>query len=408
MVLQIKRHKKLLCCAALLAACLLISGCWDRREIQDRSFVLAAAIDTAEGKDPGQPPGETKQLELDPQIYGGRDYQLSLQILKLTPTRGSEGGGPSGSASKTYVLSNSGRPLFEMLRDMSASNSKSLWFEHMQVLFISDQVLKDTSIERIVDFFRRDAELRWNMRIYLTSGNAKSLLEFEPPTGEPGGLFFIGAARNVGKNPHMATAGVNLAYLVRALDNKSDFILPRIELEDKEVKITGMAMFRKNRFVGYTSDYTAKGVKLLRGLEKSALITTECPDHPGEVITFELFRHSTILKVHADGDNIYFTANIAMRGNIGEGTCSLLHDPDDPKFLNRLTDALSQEVNRNIQYAVAECQRLGVDDLAFSNHLKAYEPKIWASVKDRWDEVFPTIPVYVNTRISITNQGEHK
>lgn len=404
---QINLPKKLLCCAVLLIACLVTSGCWDRREIQDRSFVLALAMDHAEAKNPGQSARKKPLTDLDPQIYGGNEYQLSLQVLKLTPSRSSEGGGQSGGT-KTYVLSSSGPNLFEMLRDMGARNSKALWFEHMQVIFINDQVIKEARIGNILDLIRRDAEMRWNTRVYITSGSAKSLLEYEPPTGEPGGLYFTGVARNVTKNPHLATAGVNLAYIVRAIDNQSDFILPRIEMEGKEVKVSGMAMFKKERFVGYVSDYAVKGVKLLRGLEKSALISTECPDNPEEVITFELFRHDTILEPHVDGDNIYFTADIAMRGNIGESTCALLHNPDDPKFLSAVTAAFSREVERNIQYGVAECQRLGVDDLEFSQNLKAYKPKVWANVKDRWDEVFPTIPVYVTTRISIMNLGEHK
>lgn len=400
---------RLLCCAALLAICLITSGCWDRKEIQDRSFVLGAAIDKVEENAPGQQSEKAQQFELDPQVYGSNKFRFSMQLLKLTPARGgSESGGSTGGGSKTYVLSDAGRPFFEMLRDMSSQNSKTLWFEHMQVLFISDKVLQDTSIDRIIDFFRRDAELRWNMRVYITSGNAKSLLEFEPPTGEPGALFFTGAARNVIKNPYLATAGVNLGYVIRSLDNKSDFILPRIEIEGKEVKITGMAMFRKEHFVGYASNYAIKGIKLLRGLEKSALITTECPDQPGEFITFELFRQDTILEPHTDGDTIYFTANIAMRGHIAETTCSKLHQSDDLKFLSSITDALAREIERNIQYGVAECQRFGVDDLEFGLRLKAYKPKAWAKVKDRWDEVFPTIPVYVNARISITNLGEHK
>lgn len=407
MIRPINLCKKFIYFTILLTVCLIVSGCWDRREIQDRSFVLAVAIDKAEEKKPGQPSGKKQLQGIDPQIYGGHEYQLSLQILKFSPGKsGDSGSQPAGG--KTYVLSSTGRPFFEMLRDMSAKNGKVLWFEHMQVIFISEQVIKETSINRFIDFFRRDAEMRWNTRIYITSGNAKSLLEFEPPTGEAGGLFFTGAARNVGKNPHLATAGVDIAYVARALDNKSDFILPHIEMEGKEPKISGMAMFQKDRFVGYVSDYTVKGIKLLRGLEKSALITTECPDHPGEVITFELFRHDTILQPHVDGDNIYFTSNIAMRGNIGEGTCSLLHKPYDPEFMGRLTAAFTQEIERNIQYAVAECQQLGVDDLEFAQHLKAYKPKEWAKIKDRWHEVFPTIPVYVTARVSIISVGEHR
>ena len=396
--------KRFVLIALLIICCLPISGCWDRREIQDRSFVLAVAIDKGEADKQSQ-----KQTHrLDPHIVPNYDYELSLQLLKLTPSR-SGGESPSQAESgKTFVLSQTGGSLFELIRDMTAKISKSLWFEHIQVLFISEELLKEKNIDPIIDFFRRDAEMRWNMRVFITSGPAKKLLDYQPPTGEPGGLFFSGTARNVIKNPQLATTEANLGYVIRSLDNDADFILPRIEMEGKEVKIFGMGLFKKGVFSGYVDDYTVKGVKILRGLERSMLVSTECPDHPGEIVTYEVFRNNTNLEPHVENGNIYFTSHIVMRGNMGSGACAKYHKSKDPAFLDRVTDAFAREVERNIQFAVKECQRREVDVLGFALHLKAYKPKEWEKIKDRWPEVFPNIPVYTKVHISINNMGEHK
>jgi spore germination protein KC len=383
---------------------MILTGCWDQRELQDRGFVLVSAIDANDESSSSQ---KQQRIESFTHPHGGSPYRLSLQMLRLGGQT-SEEGSKKSNGGKTYVLSNTGHSLFEMARDMWGQSSKALWFEHQQAIIISEAVLKHTGLAHFLDFFQRDSEMRWRTRIYITPGKARPLLEYEPPSGEPGGLFFTALARQYSKDPHLPTFRTDLGFTTFDLDNGNDIILPRIEMVDNDVKVNGAALFKKDRLVGYIDEYAVKGQKYILGMEKSALITFECPLHPGGVTVFELYRHHTVLTPHVEGDSIYFTLDIAMRGNLGEATCALEHNTTGRQYQDDARQMFAQEVKRNIEYGRKTAQDLGVDVLNYSRLLKAKEPKTWEKIKDRWDEIFPTIPLIVSVNITILNVGEHQ
>ncbi|WP_066237175.1 Ger(x)C family spore germination protein [Anaerosporomusa subterranea] len=396
--------KQLCAIGLLIVLCMILTGCWDQRELQDRGFVLASAIDA---NDESSSSLKQQRIESFAYPHGGSPYRLSLQMLRLGGQT-SEEGSKKSNGGKTYVLSNTGHSLFEMARDMWGQSSKALWFEHQQAIIISEAALKHAGLAHFLDFFQRDSEMRWRTRIYITPGKARPLLEYEPPSGEPGGLFFTALSRQYGKDPHLPTFRTDLGFTTFDLDNGSDIILPRIEMVDNDVKVNGAALFKKDRLVGYIDEYAVKGQKYILGMEKSALITFECPLHPGGVTVFELYRHHTVLTPHVEGDSIYFTLDIAMRGNLGEATCALKHNTTGRQYQEDARQMFAQEVKRNIEYGRKTAQDLGVDVLNYSRLLKAKEPKTWEKIKDRWDEIFPTIPLIVSVNITILNVGEHQ
>jgi spore germination protein KC len=381
----------------VLISTLLLTGCWDRHEIQDRSFVLAVAIDLADE-------GLEHSTKLETFAQGGtpKPLRLSLQVLSLAPqTRG------ENKPSKTYVISNTGRSMHEMLRDANGQNSKPLWFEHIQSIIISEAAVRKFGLTPLIDLFRRDAEVRWRTKIYITPQDARKFLDFVPPTGEAGGIFIGNISRQM-KDLHIAGTNTDLGATSVRLDNKVDVVLPAIELSDKQVKVNAMAVFKKDKFVEYWDEYTVKGAKLLLGIEKAALIAFQCPLHPDETVVFEMFQQDTTVTPHIEGEQISFTIDIAMRGNISEISCSGDHDATDKTFMDKSEALFAQEVQRNIEHSLRVMQNAGVDDAGFGRILKAYEPKTWEKIKDRWDEVFPTIPLTTHVRVSLQNTGEHK
>ena len=185
--------------------------------------------------------------------------------------------------------------------------------------------------------------------------------------------------------------------------------MPRIELVDNVVKLGGMVLFKEEKFVGYVDEYATKGGKFIGGIEKSAIITVECPGHPGKILAFELFRHDTRLTPHVDGENIYYNLDIAMRGNLGEAQCALLHDSMDPETIHTIEKLVAEEVKSNVFYSFHTYQDLQVDNEGFGAKLYAHEPLMWEKVKDRWDdEVFPTVSLLVSVNVVIENIGVHK
>ncbi len=401
--------KKIMGFMVLCFLCLLIAGCWDRRELQDRNFVLGVAIDMADaGEKPGLDPEQAikvKEAETFVQPNGKKRYRLSLQLLKFAT------GGAGKDETSTYVISNIGESFFEMVRDMLGQSSRSLWFEHLQVIIISDAVLKQTGLADIVDFFKRDSEMRSRIKVYVTPGTARSLLEYEPPSKEAGGVYLADLIRLHSRNNHIAGSRTDLGYTVGYLDSKSNILLPRIEIADKVVKLGGSAVFKKDKFVGYVDGYAVAGLKFMYGTEESAIVATDCPDHPGHQMAFELFRDDTKLTPHVDGDTIYFTVDINMYGNLGELQCDTRQDDTlDPQYIRRLEVAFAEEIKQNVLYADRVFRKeMQVDSISrFAGKLKAYEPKTWAKIQDQWDEIYPTVPLIVSVNVTIQKVGSHK
>ncbi|GBG57271.1 spore germination protein YndF [Sporomusaceae bacterium FL31] len=395
----------------LLGLCLLLSGCWDRRELQERNFVLAVGIDYADQPSDSKEKAEQRVASFV-QPHGKKVYQLSLQVLNISPSGGSGGGSGGDSGAKgtprQFVIANTGQTMFEMVRDLSGQVGRSLWFEHIQAIVINEEILKQDGIKPIIDFFSRDSEMRARVRVITTPGQARKILEYKTPNGEPSGLFLNNLLRNHIKNTHLMGAKTDVGFVLQYLANKTDFVLPRAEIGGEVLKVGGGVLIKKDKMVGTMDEYTTKGVKLIRATEKSALITVTCPEHPQNVFTFELFQHDTKLTPHIEGDNIYFTLDIYMIGNIGElQRCpGEGHEGTDNKFLREMEVAFAEEVERNVLHSWHTTQDYQVDVLAAGAALKAYEPKTWEKVKDNWDEIFATVPLIPSVNVTIRGTGE--
>ncbi|VBB06397.1 spore germination gerac [Lucifera butyrica] len=389
---------------AVLALSLPVAGCWDRHELQERSFVMAAAIDVAgaaKEKESG-----AANVEDFPLLEGRRKYRLSLQILELAPPP--KGQTREAKSAKTFVIATDGDSLFQMIEDLQGQADRQLYFEHIQSIIISEAAIRE-GLEPIIDWFHRDAELRWRTKVFITPGRAADILNYKPPSGEAGGMYLAKSAEMYFKDPFIAGSHTDLGYVTERFDQHASLVIPRLDYKPPVLKMGGMAVFKNGRFAGYLDGYATQGGKFLMGIEKSALIVAPCPNHPAYPVTFELFRHDTRLTPHIDGDSIYFTCDIYMMGNLGENQCDGMgDDTSDPAYIRKLEAAFAQEVKKNILYARQAYWQLGLSPPGFQSRLKAHAPATWEKVKDRWDNIFPTIPLILSVNVTIRNLGTHK
>jgi len=393
-------------CALIVIISICLGGCWDREELQERRFVLAIAIDKAEE---GVRPDQEKitQVENFYQPHGNKLYRLSLQLLQLAPSQGSESG--QRGKTSTSLISTTGQSMTEMLQDMLGQSDKDLWFEHVQTVVISEEAIRQGGLQPITDYLLRSQHIRWLTKVLITSGEARAILEYKPPSGEPSGMFIADSLDMYRKNPHVPGWHTDVGSIAESHDNKQRVLMARIELADDIIKLGGMAILKDGKLIGYVDEYATQGGKFLSGIEKSAIITFECPDSPGKIAAFELFSHQTSLTPKVEGDNIYYILDIKMRGNIGEMQCGIEHHVVEDHQLHKLEELVAEAVKKNILYSFHTYQNLKVDASVFGQKLQAYEPLMWEKVKDRWDdEVFPTIPLIVSVNVVIENVGAHK
>lgn len=136
----------------MTALCLLlITGCWNRRELNDLALVVAMSIDKS-----------------------GDQYMVTLQVVDA-----GEVSSKIGTSGRTPVItySEKGKHVFEAIRKMTTETPRKLYFSHLQMLVISEDIAKE-GISKSLEFLSRDHEVRKDFFVVIAKEEqAKSILE---------------------------------------------------------------------------------------------------------------------------------------------------------------------------------------------------------------------------------------
>lgn len=128
---------------------LLLTGCWDRIEIEERGFVVGIAIDMPKTKEIGKK--QEKESPDKPKAKGR--YVLTQQMVvpgELSGSGNAQGGTGSG---KAYLnVTAEGETLFDIIREVAARTSRSPYYVHFKTLVISEEVARtEGSLANVID-----------------------------------------------------------------------------------------------------------------------------------------------------------------------------------------------------------------------------------------------------------------
>ncbi|NLI38627.1 MAG: Ger(x)C family spore germination protein, partial [Clostridiaceae bacterium] len=122
---------------------LLLTGCWNNRELTDLNIVAGLGLDRTD----------------DGRII------LTVQVAEPGAIQSSSSGSGGGGGEKSkpvFVASNEGETVFDALRGMLAVVDKKLFLSAAQVLILGERLAQD-GIEEVLDFFQRDHEVSYLM-----------------------------------------------------------------------------------------------------------------------------------------------------------------------------------------------------------------------------------------------------
>lgn len=83
------------------------------------------------------------------------------------------------AAVQAGIVSSKGKTVFEAIRNMAAKSSHRIFWSHIKIILIGEQLARSNTLE-IFDFFTRNPELRLRTLVAVTPGEAKKVLEIEP------------------------------------------------------------------------------------------------------------------------------------------------------------------------------------------------------------------------------------
>lgn len=388
------RISVLLCIMIFMA--FFVSGCWDRKEIENRGIVLGVAIDDVISSEPkGQ-----YDLSHVTQEAGSRKYRVTFELPKLKK-KGEE---KTGGAEQHRIIAGEGESIFAISRAMNAKMPVSLFFEDIQIMVFSESIAKK-GINEFLDYFVRNPAMRRRVKLLVTPGRAEDILKNKIKASELNGIYIAKITKNVNSTPRFASK-TDLTDISSAIRNQRSFFMPMIVLEKGDVKLTRAALFnRDGKMVGDIDERAIIGAKILRKVLKGGVFSIPNPVDPEKLAVFEMLESETEVNSYLENGKLGFALEVRFVGNLGENTATE-QEALDKDFLAAVEQVLAAEFTHQVEMAYYKQQELKVEACDLGELVHRQHPWYWKQIKDRWDdEIFPTVPLEVKIKVIIRRTG---
>ncbi|MCK6257827.1 Ger(x)C family spore germination protein [Fictibacillus sp. KIGAM418] len=367
----------------LLSSSFLLTGCWDRKEVNDMALVLGAAIDKSKGN----------------------NIELTIQTLQpRNVISGQQGTGGGGSI--ISVRSAVGENMADATSKLQTKISRQIFWGHCKVFIIGRKLAKKGGLDQEIDFLLRHPEPRENAHLFVSDGKAADIMELMPPLDRYEGEALrrlsqmrTGAAVTVNEFEEMLTGdgGGAILPLIK--------ILPRIHGEEKaetSAYIAGTAIFRKDKMVGKIDAKVTRGLLWLRN-EIKVLSITVYPKRR-ETLSLDPIRQKTRLIPKIKDGKWGITAKITSENTIVENGTNL--DPMSLNFVKRIENEAKKDLKHRINLSLDQVQKgMKVDVFGFAEAFHRKYPKEWEKEKDHWDKVLPQVDVNTDITMRISRPG---
>lgn len=370
----------------------LLSGCWDRIEMNDVAFLMASALDITE------------------------EGQVRSSIVLPIPSGVSDGGSgkasTGGTLGKTYfVLSATGTNIYEAERQLQQKMSRHFFRGHRRVVFIGESLAKK-GIKDILDLFSRDPGSR--LRTYLVVAKGKEALELiqtdhpmeRIPSEEVRELESSGVGTAVTFRDFLKTqASGGIVPVTGAIElvPPSDNLKKDESTPSKIFRLSSTAVFMNYKLLGYLNSVETRNLRWIKGEVKHQNFGEKLPRIGGSVGVV-LHKMDSHIKTTMNGDTAMVHIDLIGDGVLNESYVNL--DLNQPKNLaiieKELGDLISEETLNTLRKAQTEWK---ADIFGIGLQLHQFQYQTWKKVGAEWNAIFSNANITVTTKISLRRAG---
>lgn len=388
-------------CVFLVCAPLL-SGCWDRLEIEERGTVLGIAVD------PVQDQMGVESIT-GPHVKGSANgFIVSAQIAipGRIPLGPAIGGGAGAAVKPVWILSARGKTLDDAMNRLQEDLANKLFLGQMRLVIVNQDIAATTGIlPDILDYLRRHAETRRMLWLIISKNRAKDALKAAPKLERVPTLYLVGMmdhSVSLGKIPDVFFGN----YWGADSSSGRDPLLPLISVRKNRIDMEGMAIFRGHTMIGSLNPLEiASYMELANQQIGGYAFSIPMPGDPENSVVLKtlLRRGKTLLK--KNGGRPEFTIYTTIDCSIEEMTSVNGH------LSGRLMEQLSLEAARiklhGQQRLIKKLQRLHTDIIGLGEVVRGEYPAYWEHIqtRERWHEAFATVPVHFVVRVNVTRSG---
>ncbi|MEG0471610.1 MAG: Ger(x)C family spore germination protein [Solibacillus sp.] len=374
---------------------LFLSGCWDRRELDQLAITMAIGFDKVDD-----------------------EYLISAQVV--VPSEMSAKGG-KGSSQVTLFTAR-GETVYVAFRKMTKESPRKIYPGHLQMLVIGEELAKE-GISEALDVLSRDYEIRPDFYVVIAKESTAAEILNVTTTIEsiPANKMF--KSLNVSEKAWAGTKSINLDGLITDLISEGKVpAITGIQLigdpkkgasnENTQtiepaasLKYDNLAVFKGDRLVGWLDEIEAVTYNYVANTVTTTVRNIPCPNEG--LATIEIFKSKSEVKGKMNNGKPEIDIKVKAEGNVGSVECKI--DLNNLETIAALEKSFKDQAERKGKEAIESIQQqFGSDIFGFGEVFHRSYPEEWKKMKDNWDEEFPNLTTNLEVDLTIRRLGTIK
>jgi spore germination protein KC len=373
-----KRLRAICLIIIILANTMLCSGCWNYREIEKLAIVAGMAIDMD---------------EID------KRYILTVEIATPNPSE-------KGGSSKSEIYETKGSTIFEAVRNLIVEIGRKAYWSHSKIIIIGKNIAEEKGIAPVLDFVYRDSETRRDVLVLISDESTAREVLKEAFNVENLLSYRIDASLRSQKSISRFPKAELREVVGNFKSEDSAILVPLIRVNkfkgenNNTVEVFGSAVLKSDKVVGYLNGDETKMAIWLQGKLKGGLFIARDMLNSEEDMTFEIFGNKTKKKVELSDSELKMKISIKTDVGIAEAAGAI--DFSDEKNFKSIKAEAEKRLKTQLEAVLKKVQQdYKADIFDFAEEVEVHQNKQWKKKKSDWSEVFASMPVDINTEITI-------
>ncbi len=367
---MIKKLSKLL----ILSTSLLLTSCWDYKDINERSISLSTGIDFVNDK-----------------------VEFTGEIAKLTSPAGEDD--EKAQTKNVYINVSYGKDFEEARIYYDAKLPYPVFLGATQVAIFGETFAKQ-GIEPYLNRINKLYDYRKTLLLVVSNVPPRELFNLKQQKEPSVGLLIEDLVNNLREKKMTVFSNFGQILSVLELDGVG-YLLPYIGLEDNKISYSGLAVMKDSKLVGVIDYQDTDG--LIYVLAERPVLTESLFAPGDEENKFSLRTAVSRRKIkteYKDG-KVVFTIDMLVEGELRYQYYLSKIDDSVKKELEKM---VSKKLTDDITSIFERSQKVYKCDIFhFAKNFRAEHPKIYKELD--WEEAYTTAELNINIETSLINLG---
>lgn len=374
----------------------LMSGCWDKIEIDRNIFIGAIGLDPGKDIKKGK---ELKKVEED-EPFGERKLER-LNVTYAFPDI-SEYTAQKGALPEDKYIRAEAYSMEDAETNATAKSSRNINIGHVRLLAISNEIFKYPDvIKEVIDYVSRHPRMNRMMNVVVVDGSAEEFFKADLLMEKNIHTYIEGLMQSSERSS--AIFPVNLNEFLILLSQNGNALLPNVKYDKakQELMVTGVSVIKNYSIKESLTPQEISILEMIRGKLKGGKKVIYVEGHP---VDMEIDGVERKIKVDMKDDKLQFYINLSVEGRIKGYTIdkSIIEQQKIDQLEDNYSKSISEECVRVVTLTQKE---LNVDPIGLRENIEKFHPFMWDRIKDRWEDYYKDATVSVQVETNIRRVG---